>query len=162
MTTFSFDINKMIKWLMPSFLYQPIHYAWLQVLLAPMVNQYTAFLAYMQLQLKNATIDSSVNRLTQALWDNFDSTDSIYITQNDAYDDEDFIYLTSDGATPAYDYLISDEVEPYDYDFLADELNSTYNFTVWIPIALVGDTTLINAFVSKYVFSGITFQILTF
>jgi len=124
MTTFSFDINKMIKWLMPSFLYQPIHYAWLQVLLAPMVNQYTAFLAYMQLQLKNATIDSSVNRLTQALWDNFDST--------------------------------------YDYDFLADELNSTYNFTVWIPIALVGDTTLINAFVSKYVFSGITFQILTF
>ena len=162
MKTYSFDIRKMIRWLMPYFLYKPKHYAWLQVLLAPVINQYNAFLAYRQLQLANATINSSVNRLTQALWDNFDSTQSIYLVQNENFQDEAYIYLESDGVTPEYDYLESEDHEPAVYDYLESELFTNVNFIVRIPVAIVADSELIYAFVKKYVFSGITFTIETF
>jgi hypothetical protein len=162
MKTYSFDINKMIVRLMPEFLIKPIHLAWLKVLNAPLKQRYADFLIYRQQHLADATINSSVNRLTQALWDKFDSTQSIYLLQSTDYLDEAFIYLESDGATPAYDYLISDNVEPYDYDFLNTEYNSNYNFIVRIPVALVAQTNAIYNFVATYVFSGITFTVQTF
>jgi hypothetical protein len=162
MKTYSFDINKMISRLMPDFLIKPIHLAWLQVINVTLKNRYADFLTYRQQQLANATINSSVNRLTQALWDKFDSTHSIYLLQSEDYLDEAFIYLESDGATPAYDYLVSDNVQPYDYDFLNTEYNTNYNFIVRIPVALIAQTKAIYDFVNTYVFSGITFTIETF
>ena len=147
---------------MPYFLVKPIHYAWLQTLLVPMKNRYAAFLTYRQQQLADATIDSSVNRLTKALWDKFDSTESIYILQNDDYQDEPFIYLESDGATPAYDYLESENHIPQEFDYLEGELNSNVNFIIRIPVAIEGQYELIYAFVKRYVYSGITFTIETF
>jgi hypothetical protein len=162
MKNFTFDIRKMIRWLMPYFLYQPKHYAWLQVLLAPVINQYTAFLAYRQQQLTNSTINSSVNRLTQALWDNFDAKQTAYIVQNQNYQDEAFIFLEADGATPEYDYLESEEHEPAVYDYLESELFSNVNFIVYIPVAIAAQSELVYAFVKKYVFSGISFTVQTF
>ena len=147
---------------MPYFLVKPIHYAWLVTLLAPVKNRYADFLAYRQQILMDATIDSSVNRLTQALWDKFDVTNSIYLMQNTVFQDEAFIYLESDGATPQYVYLESDAHEPYTYIYLDAEYNSNYNFIVRIPVALVDQTAAIYAFVKKYVFSGISFTIETF
>lgn len=162
MKNYSFDIGKMIRRLMPYFLFKPIHYAWLQTLLVTTTNRYADFVIYMQQQRANATINSSVNRLTQALRDNFDVTRSIYLVQNQAFQDEAYIYLESDGATPAYDYLEIDEHQPDEYDFLDAEYNSNYNFIVRIPVALVDQTSVIYAFVKKYVFAGITFTIETF
>jgi len=147
---------------MPAFLVRPVHYAWLQTLLVSVKNQYTLFLTYRQQQLANVTINSSVNRLTQALWDNFDSTQSIYLLQNTTYQDEALVFLESDGATPAYDYLIADNHTPVDYDNLNVEYGSNYNFVVRIPSALAGSTSAIQAFVSRYIFSGISFTIQTF
>lgn len=147
---------------MPYFLVKPKHYAWLITLLAPVKNRYADFLTYRNEQLKNATINSSVNRLTQALWDKFDSTNAIYLLQNNPFEHGAFIYLESDGASPSYDYLESDAHTPDEFDYLDSDYNANYNFIVRIPVALVGDTAAIYAFVKKYVFAGITFTIETF
>jgi hypothetical protein len=162
MKTYSFDINKMIRWLMPYFLVKPTHYAWLQTLLVRVKNQYADFLIYRDQQLANATIDSSVNRLTQALWDTYDSTQSIYILHPGDYRDENFIYLEMEGETPGYDYLESDGHTPFDYDYLVAEYGSGHDFIVMIPVILAGSTELIRAFVKRYVFFGISFTIKTF
>jgi len=162
MKNYSFDINKMIRSLMPFFLIQPIHYAWIQTLLVTIKNRYADFLVFRQQMLADATINSSVNRLTKALWDKFDNTNSIYILQNTASLEEAYIYLDSEGATPTFDYLESEDHEPFDYDFLDSEFNGDYNFIVRIPVAIASSSTAIYAFVSRYVFSGITFTIETF
>lgn len=159
MREYRFDVFKTIRQLMPYFLIKPVHYAWLKTLLVSVKNRHAEFLIYKQLQLANATVNSSVNRLTQALWDNFDDTHTIYILQNTNFQDEPFIYLESDGVTPAYDYLESESHTPDEFDYLDGELTSNYNFIVRIPSALTGQQELIYAFVKKYVFSGITFTI---
>jgi len=147
---------------MPDFLFKPIHYAWLQTLLAPLNNLYAGFLTFRSQQLADATINSSVNRLTQALWDKYDPTKSIYLVQTDAYISESFIYLESEGATPSYDYLESEDHEPFEFDYLDNEFSTNYNFIVRIPIAMVASSAAIYAFVKPYVFSGISFTIETF
>ena len=164
MKSYSFDINKMIRWLMPAFLIRPNHLAWLESLLAPINNDYADFLTYKDQQLANATINSCVNRLTQALWDNYDSTNSIYLLQTTNYLDEPFIYLQSDGSTPEYDFLESDNFEPFDFDFLNQEYDSNVNFIVRIPQSLNNSYTIaaITAFVKRYVFSGISYSVEVF
>lgn len=162
MKFYTFNINKTVRQLMPGFLVKPIHLAWLQTINVSLKNLYADFLAYMALQRANATINSSVNRLTQALWDNFDSTQSIYILQNTNYQDEPIIYLLADGASPTYDYLISDAHTPNDYDYLSSEFDTDFNFIVRIPVALAASSAAIYAFVAKYVFAGISFTIETF
>lgn len=162
MKNFTFDIDKMIRWLMPFFLFQPVHYAWLQTLLVTVKTTYTEFMAFRALMLANATINSQVNRLTQALWDNFDSTHAIYLQQNADAFQQSFIYLATEGATPEYDYLISENHTPVEYDYLDSEYSADVNFIVWIPVAIAASEAQIYAFVKRYVFSGITFSIQTF
>ena len=162
MKNYTFDIDKMIRWLMPVFLFQPVHYAWLQCLLVTVKSSYVDFMTFRALMLANATINSQVNRLTKALWDNFDSTNSIYITQSTVFFEESFIYLETEGATVQYDYLESEDHTPFDFDYLESEYSADVNFIVWIPIAIVGKTAQIYAFVKRYAFSSLTFSIQTF
>jgi hypothetical protein len=162
MKNFTLNIAKMIRRLMPGFLFQPIHYAWLQTILAGISNIYTEFLAFKQQMLYDATIDSTVIRLTRALNDKFDPTNSIYILQNSDYLEEAFIYLESDGASPEYDYLDSEDHEPFDFDYLDSEYNNDYNFIVRIPVAIAAQSSAVYAFVARYAFSGLTFTVETF
>jgi len=163
MKTYSFDINKMIRWLMPYVLVKPVHYAWLQSLLVSVKNQFADFLTYRNQQLANATIDSSVNRLTQALWDTFDSTQSIYILHPEDFEDENFIYLQAEQEITGNDYLVADNHTPVDYDYLVSEYNtSIYRFLVMIPSSLGDKGPAIFAFVRRYVFFGLTFDVRTF
>jgi len=147
---------------MPSLLVKPIHYAWLKTLLVSINNTYAQFVVFINQQLADATIDSSVNRLTKALNDKFDPTGSIYLLQNDDYLAESFIYLETDTASPEYDYLESEDHEPADYDYLDDEYSHDYNFIVRIPVAIADKSAQINRFVGRYVFSGIKYTVETF
>jgi len=162
MKNYTFDIDKMIRWLMPFFLFQPVHYAFLQCLLVTIKSSYTDFMAFRAQMLAEATIDCSVIRLTKAMWDKFDTTNSIYLTQTTDFFEETYIYLDSEGATIQYDYLESEDHEPFEFDYLDSEYVANVNFIVWIPVALAGSTAEIYAFVKRYVFSSITFSIKTF
>jgi hypothetical protein len=161
MINFRFDIDKMIRWLMPYFLVKPKHLAWLQTLFAPLKTLYADFIGYKALQLKNATINSQKARLETALRDQFEDN-SIYIFHPDDYLDQAFIYLQREGATPEFDYLHIEAHVPVDYDATQPEYNTQYDFIVRIPASLAGSTQAIHAFVKKYVFSSITFTIETF
>jgi len=146
---------------MPYFLLQPIHYAWLQTVLVTIKSDYADFLTYRAQQLKNATINSQVNRLTQALWDEFGNT-TIYILHPDDNLAESFIYLESEGATPEFDYLESEDHTPVDYDYLESEYANDYDFIVRIPVSMAASTEAVYAFVAPYIFSGINFTVQTF
>lgn len=161
MKNYTFDVNKMIRWLMPYFLLQPIHYAWLQTLLVTVKNRYADFLAYRDLQLRNATVDSTVIRFTKGLRDEFED-DTIYILHPEDFLDQSFIYLASEGATIEYDYLASEDHSPVDYDYTEAEYSLNWDFIVRIPVALAGSIDAIRAYVKKYAFSGLNYTIETF
>jgi hypothetical protein len=147
---------------MPFFLLNPIHIAWLTTLNITLKNRYADFLTYRQLTLANATVNSSVNRLTQALWDNFDSTQKTYILQNSTFHQASYIYLTQEHQLVEYDYFTA-EGKPTDYDYLNIESSLIgVNFVVRIPVAIAAKTNIITAFVKKYVFSSMTFSVETF
>jgi len=161
MKNFRFDIDKMIRWLLPYFLVKPIQLAWLQVLFTPLKTLYASFMSFRTLQLKNATINSEKERLQTALRDQF-ADNTIYIFHPDDYLDQAFIYLEREGATPEFDYLAIENHVPADYDFTEAEYNSQFDFIVRIPASLAGSTQAIYAYVKKYIFSSITFTIETF
>ena len=162
MKKYSFDVVKMIRWLLPFFLLKPIHLAWLKTLHVSLKNRYADFLSYRALTLANATINSSVNRLTQALWDNFDPTQATYLLQNPSFHQAAFIYLHDEYPTPAFDYLSIEKLNT-EFDYLTSEESLLgYNFVVRIPLAIAAKTNAIYAFVKRYIFSSITFTVQTF
>ncbi len=161
MKQYRYDVKKMIRWLMPFFLIKPKHLAWLETLLIPVKTLYANFLVYRQQQLREVTITSEVNRLTRGLRDEF-LDETIYIIHPDDYLEQSFIYLEREGATPEFDYLDSEDHQPYAFDYLDEEFNSQYDFIIRIPEYLIGKSDAIRAFVKKYIFSGITFTIETF
>ncbi len=147
---------------MPAFLFQPVHYAWLQTITIPFANIYAQFVAFKQQALSDATIDSTVIRLTKALNDKFDPTGSIYLLQNANYLEQNFIYLEADAATPAFDYLESEDHQPYDFDYLDGEYSTDFDFIVRIPVAIAAKSAQIHKFVGQYAFSGLIYTVETF
>lgn len=158
MRNFNFDIIKMVRWLLPYFLVKPRHRAWLETLSAPIKSLYTDFLTYRQLQLRNATVNSSKNRLTRALRDKYED-ETIYILHSNDYLNQSFIYLEEEGASLEYDYLYEEEHEPADFDYLDEEYNSEVDFVVRIPQAMAAKQLDVYEYVRKYVFTGIRFTI---
>lgn len=158
---FGIEINKLIKWLIPHFLYKPKHKAWLETLLSAVAWLYAQFLIYRDEKLYEATTNSQVSRLTHALIRKF-GDDRIYIIHPDDFLDQAYIYLEIEGATPEWDWLAEEEHTPVDYDFLAAEYDNQYDFIVRIPAEIAGQAELIRAFVNKYKFSSKIFNVETF
>ncbi|MBD3748928.1 MAG: hypothetical protein IE931_05485 [Sphingobacteriales bacterium] len=146
---------------MPHFLVRPKHLAWLTVLLYPLVWLYDQFLVYRDDKLKEATINSSVNRFTRALRDKF-LDETIYIVHPFNYLEQAFVYLEIEGATIEYDYLDIEAHLPVDYDSLQSEFDSETDFIVRIPVSLAEQTNEVSLFVQKYAFYGKRFRIETF
>jgi len=155
---FGIDINKMVKWLMPHFLFKPVHYAWLKLLLFPMTWTYSQFLVYRLDKLKEATINSQVNRLRLALRERFGS-DLIDIIHFSDYLNQAYIYLEIEGATLEYDYLEMENHQPVDYDYLTEEYDQEFDFVVRIPQSLAAQWESIIAFVNKYKLVGKRFTL---
>lgn len=161
MKTYSFDINKAISQLTPWFLRKPVINGFAQCLCAPVALMYTQFLADRQTFLRNATIDSTVIRLTQALHDEFNDT-SIYLLHPTDTADESFIYLRQDNSVPEFEYLGADAHTPVEYVDVSDIYTTKIDFTVRIPAAMAAQSNQVAAFVKQYVFSSINFNIETF
>lgn len=146
---FEIDLNKIIRWLTPHFLDKPKHRAWLQTLMFPIVWLYAQFLDYRSSKFRESTINSQVNRLTQALRERFGS-DLIEILHFSDYLNQAFIYLELEGSVLEYDYLAIEGHVPVDYDFLQAEYDNQFDFVVRIPASLTIEQDSITAFVNKY------------
>ena len=155
---FNIDLNKLIRWLVPHFLQKPKHLAWLTVLLSPIVWLYDQFLIYRLAKLREATINSSVNRFEIALQTQFANA-GIYIVHPGNYLNQAFIYLEIEGATPEFDYLDIEAHTPVDYDATQAEFDVEVDFIVRVPSSLTDSQTLIKAFINKYSFFGKRFKI---
>lgn len=155
---FNIDINKLVKWLLPHYLNKPKHYAWLKVLTSPLVWLYDQFLIYRSAKLREVTINSQVNRFTQALQYTFNNA-GIYILHPRVYLNQAFIYLEIEGATPEFDYLYIEAHTPVDYDYLQSEYDAEIDFIVRVPSALAALQDQISAFVNKYKYYGKRFKI---
>lgn len=158
---YDIDFNKVIRWLVPHFLNKPKHIAWLTTLLTPLVWLYDQFLIYRSQKLYDATINSTVNRLTHALRQKF-ANNTIYIIHYSDYLDQAFIFLQIEGATPEFDYLVSDAHTPLTYDFTSSEYDNEQDFIVRIPISLASQASTVAAFVNLYKFSSKRFKVETF
>jgi len=161
MRTYSFDVNKLVRRLVPYFLLRPVQVAWIETILSPIQSLHSDFLAYRLSQLKSATITSESNRLTKGLQDYFNDN-TIYIIHNTDYLDEAFVYLQNEGATPDYDYTNAEAHTPVVYDFVQAEYGVQIDFIVRIPLSMASLSNAVYAFVKKYVFTGINFKIETF
>jgi hypothetical protein len=161
MKTYSFDINKTITQLIPWFLRKPVITGFAQCLCVPLKTMYADFLTYRQATLRNATIDSTVIRLTQALQDEFNNT-GIYILHPNDPGDESFIYLRQDHSIPEFIYLGADNHTPVVYIDVSNIYTNSIDFTVRVPVALAAQVNQIYAFVKKHVYSSINFNIQTF
>lgn len=161
MRAYRYDIDKTIGQLMPFFLVKPKHKAWLESILVPIRTGYADFLVYRKQQLKNATVNSQVDRFTQALRDQF-SDDQIHLVHLNDYLDSAYIYLSREGASPEFDYLAKEAHQPVGYDFTDLEYGGQYDFIIRIPMSLSGSSSEILAFAKKYVFTGINYTTETF
>lgn len=155
---FNIDFNKVIGSLTPHFLNKPKHIAWLQTLLYPVLWLYDDFLTYRDVKLKEATINSQVNRLTRALRDAFEN-ELIEIVHISDYLNQAFIYLQIEGATIEYDYLNVEAHTPAEYDFLQAEYDAETDFVVRIPSAISDKADAVKLFVNKFKFSGKRFKV---
>jgi hypothetical protein len=155
-----FDLTKIVKWLTPHFLWKPKQTAWLTVLLFPLVWLYEQFLIYQLDKLKEATINSQVIRLTQALRERYNNQGIIIIHFSD-YINQAFLYLQLEGTFSEFDYLAAEGHTPVDYDFQQLEYNDQFDFIVRIPAAIAAQTDLITAFVNKYKLASKRFKVET-
>lgn len=152
------DLNKIVKWLTPHFLWKPKQIAWLTVLLSPLLWLYDQFLVYRLDKLKEATTNSQVIRLTRALRDNF-SNEEIVILHFSDYINQAFEYLEIEGSFNEFDYLSSDGHLPDEFDFFDNEYDAQTDFVVRIPGIIENKKDAIAAFVNKYVLAGKRFKI---
>lgn len=157
---YSFDLAVLIKQTLNNVVRKPKMFAWLHSLMKPINTMHLAFLAFRQQTLKDITITSEVNRLTQALQDKFNNP-GIYLVHPFDYIDSAYFYLFNEEHLPEFDYLFSEGVDP-DYDFLFNEYDPDYDFFVMIPAALALSAENINAFTAKYVMAGRRFKVQTY
>jgi hypothetical protein len=154
---FSVDWNKLIAFLLPTFLRKSKQIAWLKVLTKPVVNLYDKFLEFRIQQLFKTLFTSQIIYLEHLLNDVFDKDLRRIYIDNDAdklglfiYDSEaDTFMITDDEATTIM--LGSDE-----------SYNQEFDFTVMVPEGLVFDENRMRAWINLYRFAGIKYQIKTF
>lgn len=133
-------------------------FAWLSLLAKPVVEIHSQFLAFRQEQLREITITSSVNRLTRALQDKFNNP-GIYLVHPLDYVNSAYVYQTIEPRLPEFDFLLEEDHEPVEYDFLLNELDRDYDFIVRVPSVLALSVQNITSYVAKYVMAGRRFKI---
>jgi hypothetical protein len=154
---FDISLSKITRWLVPHFLGRPRHLAWLRVLLSPVVHLYDVFLDYRKAKLKEATINSQVLRLNQALREKFNH-EQIYIQNSNDFLNQSFVYLSLEGATVDFDHLQA-ENQPSEFDFLLAEYENEFDFTIRIPAMLAPQRDEVAAFVNRYKLAGKQFTV---
>lgn len=159
--SYSFNIGVIIKKLVPNVVRLPKMLAWLMTYTKPSQGLHTAFTGFRLQTLKDITITSQVNRLTQALQDKFNNP-GIYLVHPYDYLDAAYFYLFNEQHLPEFDYLFAENHAPVDYDYLFNEYDPDVDFIVMVPIALALSADAIYAFTAKYVMAGRRFKVQTY
>lgn len=155
---YSFNISKLLELLLAKMFHKPLHLKWLSSGLKPLKTTYSVLMALRAQKLAEATINSSVNRLTTALNDHFE-TDEIYLVHQLDYVDGAYEYLATDIHYEEFDYTDSEKHSPADYDYFSDEYDPDYDFIVRVPDYLTYRINEIKAFVAKFTMAGRRFNI---
>lgn len=158
---YTINFDKLIdQWLRPLYIGKPKVRALIAALVYPARAQHAAFLAFKAKTDQEITITIQVNRMRQALRDKFgDST--IDIVHPGDYLAEAYIYLLSEPHPDEWDYQLSEDHQPIEYDYLAGEYSSQLDYIVTIPASLAAQALQIYAFVNTYNFSSRRFAVQT-
>jgi len=155
---YSFNINKLIDLLLANMFHKPAHVAWLRSGLKPLKTTYAELMTLRGSKLAEATITSSVNRITKALNDKFNAT-GIYLVHELDYVDSAFEFLAIDPHYDEFDYLGEENHTPPAFDFLSSEYDPDNDFIVRVPNALALRVNEIKAFIFKHTMAGRRFNI---
>lgn len=161
---FNIDFAKLINNLLPHFLRGAKMKAWLESLLKPVVDLYDSLLAYRDEKLYEAQITGQVDSLEKMLNDAFPAGDSgarpIYITDIDDYTEDILIFNTAEYESETWLYNTA-EAETETLIYNGTEGQSSFDFLVYIDVALPYDLDLMISLINKYKLSGTTYQIIT-
>lgn len=157
---FDIDFSKLIHSLLPSFLRKPVLHAWLMVLITPLQTLYQAFLSYRNATLASANINGQVLSLEYMLnlkYYDDGSLSHIHITDGD-FIPKFYLYNKKDNKPTI---LWNDgEADPV-YLFNGGEVSS-YDFEVWVPVALEFNEDEMSALINKHKAAGFRFIIKTY
>ena len=143
---FNIDFNKLITWLLPPLLRQPVFYGWIRALCGGAINMYGLFMTNRTAHLYELNHDSRVFSMEAVFNDAFDPVNrTIYIT--DGFNKNRlYIYLRAE-LEPVYLNPAIYLYNPGDYD------DTGIDFIVWVPNAvllsatgLIQLTALVNAY----------------
>jgi len=157
MPLFSVNINNVIWWRLPQRWRNPIMFAWLKALCAPVAYIYNLFLAYQASSVYYLSHNSQVCYMEAALNDTFDAAlRRIYIT--DGADEYPWYVYTDAEATPVYmglDSEVGSEAYAPVYIYLDDEtaLEEGSGFIVHVPVATL-NAPYMTALIEKYRLPG--------
>lgn len=154
----SFNISRIIYSWLPELLRKPRLFAYLYVASKPLETLYSLMLEFRSQILYEATITGETNRLEKALQDKYDNP-GIYFIQPTDYLDTAYIYQEFEPHFEEFDYLESEDHEPYEYDFLESEYDPDYDFILRVPTALALQTEAIKLFLKKYILAGKRYKI---
>lgn len=124
---FNIDFEKLVWWLIPTFLRKPIIYAYVKALVNPAAQLHQEFLNNRQSNLYKLSHNSQVFSIENVLNDKFDTTQRrIYIT--DGFTKERKYVYTRAELKPLYLDIVLFNREDY--------ADTGVDFIVWIPVAV--------------------------
>ena len=140
------DFDKLITWLLPSALRQPVFYAWLRALCAPVVSMYNELIVKRAADLYDLAHDSRVFSMEAVFNDKFDNISRrIYIT--DGFTKNRIYLYTRAENKPVY---LNPNIPLYNRGDYAD---TGLDFIVWVPSAIslsITDIIQLTGLVNKY------------
>ena len=143
---FDIDFNKLITWLLPPLLRQPIYFAWVRALCAPAVTLYNTFITQRNADLYRINHDSRVFSMEAVFNDSFDSVSRrIYVT--DGFNKSRIYLYTRTENEPVF---LNPSIPLYNRGDYAD---TGIDFIVWVPNTIImtaTDLVQLDGLIRKY------------
>jgi len=151
---FLVDFTLLITHLLGSFLRRIRMIAWLACLLAPVKILHADFRKFRDDKLRELSYNSQTMMFEKLLNDKFPNpANRIYIQNVNSVTVRNYIYNLSENERPLYISNLSENPkEPYIQSLI--ELNSDYDFIVFVPASLTFDLNQMNAIIRKYKLAG--------
>lgn len=152
-------IRDFIKYLLPVILRTQALMDWLYSLLAPGADLVEWFSDYRDETSRNLSFNGQTIVLERALNLHYDTGDGIYITNAEITGTVAYMYKQGDDATM---YAWEDGGDDTLYLWYSGDVVGAYDFTVYVPVALVFEEVEMRAFVDQYRLAGKRYQIVTY
>ena len=155
MSFYSVDFDLLIKRLLPTQKRDTWHLEWLASIIKGVKNIYDDFTTFKTETLRQLSLNSQKLLFEKAINDDVDSTLKRIYIDNSADDLEDsYFYQLSEGQDDAFCYKLTEEPFSGRYMYSIREYLSPYDFTVFVPTALINEVEKIKAIVNFYKLAG--------